>query len=129
MDKFGAVNIVAPMMVKCAGMTYAWPFAQSKGSLIAVAVLYGMPSGAYISGFVVPLYEMGEMADIGRRVGMAMTLAACGAVAGPPISGAIYGATGGYKAVGYYAGSTILLSVSMMLIVRYLMLGRLWGKF
>ena len=58
-----------------------------------------VPSGAYVSNFLIPLYEMGEVEDIGRRTGMAMTFAACGALAGPPISGAIYGQTGGYEAV------------------------------
>jgi len=35
---------------------------------------------------------------------MALTIAAAGALAGPPISGAIYCGTGGYQVVGYYAG-------------------------
>ena len=34
-----------------------------------------------------------------------MSCAALGALAGPPISGAIYRATHGYAAVGYYAGA------------------------
>lgn len=128
-DRFGPVNIMAPMMVICAIMTYAWPFASSQGSLIAIAILYGVPSGAYVSGFLIPLYEMGDISDVGRRTGMAMSFAACGALAGPPISGAIFGATGGYHAVGYYAGSMILGAVSMMLLVRYLVLGHWCGKF
>lgn len=48
---------------------------------------------------------MGTAHDVGRRVGMAMTIFAMGALAGPPISGAINAGTGGYKAVGYYAGA------------------------
>lgn len=47
---------------------------------------------------------MGSTHDVGRRVGMAMTIIALGALAGPPISGAINAATGNYQAVGYYAG-------------------------
>jgi hypothetical protein len=39
-----------------------------------------------------------------RLVGMSMTICASGALAGPPISGAINGATRGFKVVGYYAG-------------------------
>ena len=117
-----------------------------------------VPSGAYVSNFLIPLYEMGEVEDIGRRTGMAMTFAACGALAGPPISGAIYGQTGGYEAVGYYAGefasfelvhvftqlarvrgklgmlttltgSMIVAAVSMMLLVRFMVLRKFWGKF
>lgn len=48
--------------------------------------------------------EMGSVTDIGRRTGMCMSILALGALAGPPISGAINTATGGFKAVGYYAG-------------------------
>ncbi|KAL1743145.1 major facilitator superfamily domain-containing protein [Schizophyllum fasciatum] len=128
-DKYGAVNLMAPLTLVCAVMTYAWPFAQSQGSLIAIAVLYGLPSGAYISNFLLPLYEMGEIEDLGRRTGMALTFAACGALAGPPISGAIYGSTGGYEAVGYYAGSMIVTAVAMMLLVRFMVLKQFWGKF
>lgn len=47
---------------------------------------------------------MGDTHDVGLRVGMSMTVLAFGAVAGPPISGAINQATGGFEAVGYYAG-------------------------
>ena len=124
-------------------------------------IFCSVPSGAYVSNFLIPLYEMGEVEDIGRRTGMAMTFAACGALAGPPISGAIYGQTGGYEAVGYYAGefaflglvhastrlavdvllrgklgmlttstgSMIVAAVSMMLLVRFMVLRKFWGKF
>lgn len=48
--------------------------------------------------------DMGDTNDVGRRVGMFMSILALGALAGPPISGAINTATGGFKAVGYFAG-------------------------
>lgn len=51
-----------------------------------------------------PLYDLGDIEDVGRRAGMAMTFAAFGAVAGPPISGAISKTSGGFSTVGYYAG-------------------------
>lgn len=97
-----------------------------------------------------PLFELGEVGDIGRRTGMALSIAAAGALAGPPISGAINHATGGFEAVGYYAGESygtlyrygqtlnvcsvvlgtmIMASVVLMLIVRHLVLRSLWGRF
>ena len=85
-------------------MTYVWPFATTKGSLVAIAVIYGFCSGAYVSLFIVPTVVMGDMDDAGRRTGIVMTVTALGAITGPPISGAIAQATGGFKAVGYYAG-------------------------
>ena len=83
---------------------------------------------------------------------MGMTFAAFGALAGPPVSGVVNRATGGYAAVGYYAGKTfpiimltsfrvdvdvdcvsagsvLLLSCMLLLTTRHLVLKRLWGKF
>lgn len=48
--------------------------------------------------------DMGDTNDVGRRMGMFMSILSLGAVAGPPISGAISTATGGFRDVGYYAG-------------------------
>ncbi|KAJ7350626.1 MFS general substrate transporter [Mycena albidolilacea] len=128
-DKLGAVNVVAPMSAIAAIMTYVWPLARSKGSFVAIAILYGFSSGAYVSSFTLPMYHLGDIADVGRRSGMAMTLCAVGAIVGPPISGAIGTASGGYSAVGYYAGSMILAAIVLMLITRHLVLGKLGGKF
>jgi hypothetical protein len=50
------------------------------------------------------MMEFGDTKDVGRRLGMFMTILSLGALAGPPISGAINTATGGFEAVGYYAG-------------------------
>nr|GAT51720.1 predicted protein [Mycena chlorophos] len=127
-DRFGALNVLAPMTLIAAGMTFAWPFAHTQNSLIVVSVFYGIVSGTYVSTFPLPILGMGEVADIGRRTGMALTIAAAGALAGPPISGAIYTATGGFKAVGFYAGGTVVLAVLLLLLTRYLVLGRWWGK-
>ena len=51
-----------------------------------------------------PMIALGGVEDVGRRVGMGMTILALGALAGPPISGAVERATGGFEAVGFYAG-------------------------
>ncbi|KAJ7087713.1 major facilitator superfamily domain-containing protein [Mycena crocata] len=127
-DKIGPLNVLIPMTLVAAGMTFAWPYAHTQASLIVIAALYGVVSGVYVSVFPLPLFTLGEVADIGRRTGMALTIAALGALAGPPISGAINTATGGFKAVGYYAGSTIVLAVLLLVLMRQLVLGRVWGK-
>lgn len=54
---------------------------------------------------------MGQMEDAGRRVGMFMSLLAIGGVAGPPISGAISTATGGFIAAGYYSGKCMMCDI------------------
>jgi MFS family permease len=105
-DKLGAINVSAPMTLVCAIMTYFWPLATTKGSLIAVAVIYGFCSGAYVTLLPVPLVAMGDMHDAGRRTGIAGSAIALGAVAGPPISGFIIQSPDGFKTVSYYAGIT-----------------------
>ena len=104
-DKLGPLTIVAPMTLLCATMTYVWPFATKKGSLVAIAITYGFCAGAYTSLRSLPVVVMGDMHDAGRRTGTATTVVALGIIAGPPISGTIAQATDGFKAVGYYAGN------------------------
>ncbi|KIM36456.1 hypothetical protein M413DRAFT_78221 [Hebeloma cylindrosporum] len=103
-DRLGPMNVMIPFTAVSGILTYAWPFAQSESSLIAVTVIYGFCSGVYVSLLSNPIMEMGEPWDVGRRTGMFMSISAVGALAGPPISGAIKSATGDFKAVGYYAG-------------------------
>jgi MFS family permease len=110
-------------------MTYIWPYATTKGSLIAIGIIYGFCSGAYVSLVLVPLVMMGDMRSAGRRTGTGFSVIAFGALAGPPISGAIYQATGGFKDVGYYAGSCILVAVVFLCLAKYLAIGSLRGKF
>ncbi|KAF9441746.1 MFS general substrate transporter [Macrolepiota fuliginosa MF-IS2] len=127
-DKFGPLNILIPFTFFAGILTYAWPFARSAGPLLVVIVLYGFSSGAFISLLLTTIMNFGGEGDAGRRVGMFLTTSALGALAGPPISGAINATTGGFEAVGYFAGSAIILGVLGLIIVRYLKLGRWIGK-
>ena len=124
-DKLGPMNVMIPFTALAGVMTYAWPFAQTEASLIVVTVLYGFVfyfinvgshssssemfyrfcSGSYVSLLGNPIMDMGDTEDVGRRLGMFMSILSIGALAGPPISGAISTATGGFKDVGLYAGS------------------------
>ena len=76
----------------------------------------------WVATFQLPLYDLGDIEDVGRRAGMIMTITSFGSVAGPPISGALIQATGGFAATGYFAGSTMLFSCVLALITRQLVL-------
>ncbi|KAK0191342.1 major facilitator superfamily domain-containing protein [Armillaria mellea] len=128
-DRYGALNYFGPITVIAGVVTYAWPFARSLSSMIVVAVIYGFTSGAFISSAVNPIYDFGEISDVGRRTGMAFSIASLGAVAGPPISGAINTATRSFEAMGYYAGSAIMLAVALLYVARYVATGTLRGRF
>ncbi|KAF9220115.1 MFS general substrate transporter [Gyrodon lividus] len=128
-DRLGPLNIMTPFTAAAGIMTFAWPFAKSKESLIAIAVIYGFSCGTYVSLLAAPAMAMGTVGDVGRRSGMFMSFAAFGAVAGPPISGMINSTTGGFEDVGWYAGGMVLFSVGLLILTRYLHLGKLSGKF
>ncbi|KAK0474234.1 major facilitator superfamily domain-containing protein [Armillaria novae-zelandiae] len=127
-DRIGAMNVMIPFTAASAVVTYSWPFARDQSSLITVAVIYGFTSGSFVSLLCAPIIEFGDTADVGRRVGMMMSILAVGALVGPPISGSINAATGGFEAVGYYAGSTVIASVGLMSASRHFVLRRLYGK-
>ncbi|KAG2052774.1 MFS general substrate transporter [Suillus hirtellus] len=128
-DRIGAINTMVILTTVTGIATIAWPFAKNESQLIAIAAIYGFSLGAYVSLYSAPLVAMGHMEDAGRRVGMFVSLLAIGGVAGPPISGAISTTTGGFVAAGCYSGGIIIFGVVLLLVARYLHLGRLWGKF
>ncbi len=65
---------------------------------------------------------MGDTSSVGERTGLLFSFTALGALAGPPISGAIRSKSGNWESVGYYAGSMIVLAVILMWITRFLLL-------
>ena len=86
-------------------LTFAWPFTRGAAGLFTLAGTYGASSGAMMTLMGAPMMALGESADVGRRTGMYFTVLSIGALAGPPISGAINNATRGYTAVGIFAGA------------------------
>ena len=97
-----------------------------------------------------PIVRMGRTEDVGVRIGMCFTIMAISAVAGPPISGAINAATGGFKFTGIYAGThygallvcsnadllmiatligaAVMLAVVFLMLTRISLLGGMWGR-
>ncbi|KAF8753500.1 Monocarboxylate [Rhizoctonia solani] len=128
-DRIGPINTLIPSTLVAGVCTYAWPFARNKGSLIVLACIYGAACGVFVGMLATPVAKMGSMDDVGRRTGMLMSVIAAGAVAGPPISGAIRDKTGSFIQVGYYAGSMIILCVLLLICVKFVALGTLRGKF
>ncbi|RDX52397.1 MFS general substrate transporter [Lentinus brumalis] len=126
-DKIGPLSVMIPATFVSGILTYAWPFATSAGSLIAVAVVYGTSNGVFVSLVPAPIMRMkfAGTGRIGMLLGMNSTLTAFGAVAGPPISGAIYAAAGyTFTFVGVYAGSTVMLAVALLVATRLALTGR-----
>ena len=86
-------------------LTLVWPYTRGTAALVTLAATYGASSGALEALLPAPMVALGERADVGRRTGMYLTIVSLGALAGPPMSGAINHITGGYTAVGIVAGA------------------------
>ncbi|KAI6156986.1 MFS general substrate transporter [Pisolithus tinctorius] len=127
-DRIGPLNVMIPFTSLVGILTFVWPYASNQGQLIAISVIYGIACGTYVSLFVAPPMAMGDVGDVGRRVGMFLSISSLGTLAGTPISGAINARTGGFQGPGFYAGGVVLLSVLLLFVVRLLQLGRLYGK-
>ncbi|KAI0270867.1 hypothetical protein BGY98DRAFT_232232 [Russula aff. rugulosa BPL654] len=50
-----------------------------------------------------PMIALRDFTDVGHHTGMYLTILSVCSLAGPPISGTIHRATGGYSVVGTYA--------------------------
>lgn len=98
------MNVMAPALFFAGILTFLWPHVQGTSALVALALFYGASIGAFATVISAPLIALGDSADVGRRTGMYLTILSFGSLAGPPISGAINRATGGYSVVGIYAG-------------------------
>ncbi|KAI0636526.1 MFS general substrate transporter [Trametes polyzona] len=127
-DRVGAITMMAPATFIAGVLTYIWPFVNTAGGNIAIAIIYGTASSVYVTLLAAPVVHMGKTEDVGVRVGMSMTVVAMSAVAGPPISGAIIAATGTYTYTGIYAGTTIMVACCFLLATRISILGGIWGK-
>ncbi|KAI6043380.1 major facilitator superfamily domain-containing protein [Pisolithus marmoratus] len=79
-DRIGPLNTMILFTSLAGILTFVWPYASSQGLLIGVSVLYGFASGTYVSLFVAPPMAMGGVGDVGRRMGMFLTIAALGTI-------------------------------------------------
>ncbi|GJE91215.1 MFS general substrate transporter [Phanerochaete sordida] len=123
----GALNVMIACTALAAAMTYVWPFVASHAVFIVLVCVYGVASGAFVSLFPIVTMRLGSVEDVGLRTGVQMTVMSLGALAGPPISGAIQQRTGSFHDVGIYAGSMVVLSVIVMIVARWAHVGKLIG--
>ncbi|KAJ6552673.1 major facilitator superfamily domain-containing protein, partial [Mycena vulgaris] len=123
-DRFGAMNVMTTMTAIAGGATIAWPFCRTIPNITGIAILYGFSSGALVVLIVSTVGQMGGIEDLGRRLGAINTIAGVGMLCGPPISGLFADSRLGYIAVGYFAGSALLVGASLIFVSRCLLAAR-----
>ncbi|KAH9955222.1 MFS general substrate transporter [Russula dissimulans] len=127
-DRVGPINVMTPSLFLGGVLTFVWPYVRGTSALVPLALFYGASSGAFAALIGAPMIAFGDSTDVGRRMGMNLTILSLGALAGPPISGAIAKSTGAYSAVGIYAGSSVMVAVCLLMLCRYFVLRRWVGK-
>ncbi|KAI5304047.1 hypothetical protein KEM56_006913 [Ascosphaera pollenicola] len=123
----GLIEIyVGPITIftACAGVStlllYCWIAMTSKGAIIAMAVLYGFSSGAFISLPAVCLASItDDLHKLGSRIGMMSLLESMGTLCGAPVSGAILDHTGKWLGVQLYGGTATLITTSLLAAVLF----------
>lgn len=101
----GPMTVMIPASLIAGVVTIIWPYTRGTDGLVTIAVIYGASSSAMVALIGAPMMAFGDCADVGRRTGMFFTILSFGALAGPPISGAINHHTGRYTGVGLFAGA------------------------
>jgi MCP family monocarboxylic acid transporter-like MFS transporter 10 len=113
------LNVMVPSVFVAGILTFLWPHLRGAGAHIVLALLYGAAVGAFVALSGSPMVAFGDSTDVGRRTGMFLTILSLGSLVGPPISGEINRATGGYSVVGIYAGQPFFIFFSVTVSAEY----------
>ncbi|ORX40509.1 major facilitator superfamily domain-containing protein [Kockovaella imperatae] len=106
-DKIGSLNLMTAGCFASGIIAYSIFGAGTPGGLIAVAILYGFFSGAYVSLISPALIAFANNhTEIGLRVGFGFMAVSLAALSGTPITGALLDRYGFYAPI-IWSGTTI----------------------
>ncbi|KAJ4861331.1 major facilitator superfamily domain-containing protein [Trichoderma breve] len=116
-DKIGPLNIQVPATLIAGVLVFTWIPAQSMGSVMAIAILYGFFSGSLVSVPPTAIASMtANMNELGGRIGMCFLAMAFGSLIGSPVTGAIVQSVG-YDNARIYAGIMLLAGATTMAVL------------
>ncbi|KND94330.1 Riboflavin transporter MCH5 [Tolypocladium ophioglossoides CBS 100239] len=108
----------------CASVLY-WISVSNAAGNVTFAVLYGFFSGGVVSlATVVVTNITPDLGRLGTRLGMVSILKGVGSLVGPPISGAILGATGEYLGIQLFAALGMLMTTVLSVALRIVLVRR-----
>ncbi|KAI8689457.1 hypothetical protein NCS56_00209200 [Fusarium sp. Ph1] len=120
--RFGCITVLIPVTLTAGICMLAWPAVSTAGGLYGWASIYGIAAGAFQSLFPPALSDLTTDAQkTGVRMGMVFTLNSIATLTGPPIAGTIIRKSGGqYLGAQVFAGVSLLLGGSLIMVARYL---------
>lgn len=123
-DKVGTLDTYTVVVTLSSATIFYWISVVNTAGNIAFAVMWGLFSGGVVALSNVVLTGITpDLSRLGTRLGMVSILKGLGSLIGPPISGAILDATGGYLGVQLFSAASMLTCGFLMLLLR-LMLAR-----
>ncbi|KAK7045204.1 MFS general substrate transporter [Favolaschia claudopus] len=128
-DYYGPMNIMTIMTAIAGCATIAWPFCRTIARITGISVLYGFSSGAWLALIGSAVGQMGDIEDLGRRLGALNTVAGIATLCGPPISGLFVESRLGFISVGAFAGDALLVGACLIFVSRLFAAPGLWRKY
>ncbi|KAI1100192.1 major facilitator superfamily domain-containing protein [Jackrogersella minutella] len=110
-DRIGVLNTYIGICAFTAVTVFYWISVNNRAGNIAFSVLYGFFSGSVVTLAPVVLASItDDLSILGTRLGFVAVLKGIGSLIGPPIAGAILGATNSYLGVQLFTGLAISLT-------------------
>lgn len=120
----GPLNILLICATISGTVTVCWIGIRTSSGLIALAVLYGFFSGAFVSLPAVALTSLtSDLRKLGTRMGMCSVICGFGSLCGAPIAGAILGASNSFLGMQLYAGLATYITAILLLLSRIFKVG------
>ncbi|TKW54809.1 Riboflavin transporter MCH5 [Colletotrichum tanaceti] len=123
--RYGPINVLLGVSVSVAAVALCWLGVSTPAGSVAFALAYGIASGGLIS--LPPTVVSILVPDLGLHgtwLGMLSTTNAFGALAGPPIAGALLEATGSYLGVQLLSGLGLTAMAILVLVLRMTRVGK-----
>ncbi|KAK2035187.1 MFS general substrate transporter [Colletotrichum zoysiae] len=128
-DKYGNLNTFAIGAISTGIIVFCMTLATTNAGLILYAAFFGLGSGTIMSGAAASLSRcVNDASEVGLYMGMGLAVAGVGALIGPPINGAIVGATGDYFAVCMFSGAITVAGGVFSFTIKVTDKNGLWGK-
>ncbi|KAF4911599.1 Aspyridones efflux protein apdF [Colletotrichum viniferum] len=128
-DKYGNLNTFSIGSIATGVIVFCMTSATDNAGIIVYAVFFGLGSGTIMSGAAASLSRCApDPSEVGTYMGMGMAVAGVGALIGPPINGAIVGATGNFFAVSMFSGAITVAGGLFAFTIKTTDKAGLWGK-
>ncbi|KAI1344478.1 MFS general substrate transporter [Xylariaceae sp. FL0016] len=126
-DRIGPINVLLPVTVVWVIVAWCWLAVDGLPSYYVFTVFYGIVSGSFQCLIPTTVASITKHLDtVGTRLGMAFGVVSFASLTGPPIGGAIQGATGGFTDSQLWAAAATTVAFAFFIAVRIYRRGLDW---